>query len=138
MTKRGIFNAEEVFTTHTYLIVVGSMGHSDKVHVRKVSVSLIRFDEIKERYLDVMGNADMRELPFHFDERNLVLLCFSLCDGVVYAGASQDQFTYGIDHDFTVVLKESEEHFEWNIDINVAICLPVFCASYQPAFSSET
>jgi len=38
MTKRG-FN-DEVFTAHTSLVVVGSMGYS-YVHVRKVSVRVL-------------------------------------------------------------------------------------------------
>jgi len=47
-----------------------------------------------------------------------------LYDGVVVCvGASQDQFMSGINEDFVVVFEESEEHFEWNIDIKIAICV---------------
>jgi len=37
----------------------------------------------------MIGDADMREKPFHFDDRNVEFLCFSLYDGVVVCvGAS--------------------------------------------------
>ena len=33
----------------------------------------------------------------------------------------RNQFMSGIDYNFVVVFEESEEHFEWNIDIEIAI-----------------
>ena len=84
--------------------------------------SLVCFDEIKERYLDMIGDTDMRQSLFHFDERNLEFFCLSFYDGVVvWVGASQDQFRFGINNNFVVVFEESEEHFEWNIDIKIVI-----------------
>jgi len=41
MTKRGYYNAGEVFTAYTCLVVVGSMGYSHRVHVRKGSVRVL-------------------------------------------------------------------------------------------------
>jgi len=59
--------------------------------------SLVCFDEITEQFLDMIGDADMRQIPVHFDERNLEFFCLSLYDGVVVCvGASQDQFMFGI------------------------------------------
>jgi len=80
MTKRGFSNAKEVFTAHKCLFVLGSTGYSYRVHVRKKSVCLIHFDEINERYLDMIGDADMRQKPLHFDERNLEFFYLSLYD----------------------------------------------------------
>ena len=85
---------------------------------------LVCFDEIKERYLDMIGDTDMGQSLFHFDGRNLEFFCLSFYDGVIVCvGASQDHFMFGINYNFVVVFEESEEHFEWNIDIKIAICV---------------
>jgi len=59
----------------------GVLAHSPCA--KRERQSLVCFDEIKERYLDMIGDADIREYPFHFDERNLEFFCFTLYDGVV-------------------------------------------------------